>query len=78
MVNIRMENGHAEIGFQGTPMDVAMELATAVGGIYRGLCNVNPQDGLEFKEITKILLQENSPAWKQEQDMTMIVIPTEK
>jgi hypothetical protein len=39
---------------------------------------VNPREGLEFKEITKILLQEDSPAWKQEQDMTMIVIPTEK
>lgn len=78
MVNIRMENGHAEIGFQGKPMDIAMDAATAIGGIYRGLCNVNPRDGFAFKTFMRILLQEDSPAWKQEQDMTMVVIQTEK
>lgn len=78
MVNISMENGHAGIGFQGDPMTIATEAATAIGSIYRGLCNVSPKDGFAFKKCMEILLREDSPAWKQEQDMTMIVIPTEK
>ena len=78
MVNIRMENGHAEIGFQGEPLNIAMEIATAIGGIYRGLHNVDYEDGKAFKEFIQIFVQDPSPAWEQNQDMTMVVIPTEK
>ena len=78
MVNIHMENKHAEIGFEGDPLNVAMEVAIAIGGIYRGLTNINELDGFAFKEFIKRFVQDQSPTWDQEQDMTMIVIPKEK
>lgn len=78
MVNIHMENNHAQIGFDGDPLKVAMEVAIAIGGIYRGLCNINEMDGIAFKEFIKIFVQDPAPTWDQQQDMTMIVIPKEK
>ena len=78
MVNIHMENNHAEIAFEGNPIDLAIEVSIAIGGIYRGLHNVNPLEGELFKECIKRLVQDQNPAWKQKQDMTMIVVPTKK
>lgn len=65
MVNIHMENGHAEIGFEADPLNVALEVAIAIGGIYRGLTNVNELDGFYFKECIKILVKDQSPTWDQ-------------
>ena len=78
MVKIHMENNNAEIAFEGNSIDLAIEISIAIGGIYRGLHNVNLLQGEVFKECIKRLVQDQNPAWKQEQDMTMIVVPTKK
>lgn len=78
MVNIQMDGQHAQIGFTGDPVQVGMKLATAISGIYQGLYSKNRLDAAIFKGAVMGLMDENSPVWNREHDMTVVTVPIKK
>lgn len=78
MVKIHMENKQAQIMFHGEPLETAMEVLSAISGIYQGLHDMNENDAETFKQIISIGMLPDSPTWERKHNMTRIVIPKEK
>ena len=78
MVNIHMENNHAEIGYRGDPMKIVQEISAAVSGIYQGMFNMDPKEAEMFRIMMKIAMEPESTAWERKYNMTMIVMPDKK
>ena len=78
MVKITMDRPQAEILFTGETIAVAAELACAVSGIHQALRNQDEHDAAVFKASLKKLLDDDSPVWNAEHELTMVVVPVNK
>ena len=78
MVNIHVENNHAEIGYKGEPIEIVEEVSAAVSGIYQGMFNMDPEEAEMFRIMMKIAMDDDSPVWDKKRNMTMFVVPDKK
>lgn len=78
MVDIKMKGRQANIGFCGSPKDVAMEISAAISGIYQGIHDMDPEDAVTFKHLMQRSLEDGSPVWERKHELTMLILPTIK
>lgn len=78
MVEILMDGRMAHIKFEGDPVRVAMEIGSAVSGIYQGLKNMSEDDAAMFQLCVMGTMTPDSPVWRPEHEMTMVVLPQKK
>ncbi len=78
MVSIKINGQQAEIGFDENPENLAIDLSTAINGIYSGLHSKSPAMAKTFKQALMICLGDDSPTWECRRNMTMIIVPDRK
>lgn len=74
MLEIKMDGHNCQIKHGGDPVMVAAELSSAVSGIYQGFTVKDPVAAAVFKELMKCVVEDKSPVWASEHDMTIIAM----
>lgn len=75
MVNINLDGHHADICFDGTGMDLAMEVGAAISGIYQGLYSQDEEMADVFKICMQRSMTDGSPMWERSHQMTVVTVP---
>ena len=78
MVKIQTEGLQIHIEYDGDERDTAFEVATAISGIYQGMCARDDADADLFKHLMQRCLEDGSPVWEANYKMTMIKMPIKK
>lgn len=78
MVKIHMDGRHAHIEYDGDEKNTAFDVATAVSGIYQSMCAKENLDADMFKRLMQRSLEDGSPVWEANHNMTMISVPIKK
>lgn len=78
MVNIQLDGLHANIYYQGDTIRVAMEMVTAISGVYQSIDSRNPEEGAAFKSAIQHMINDGSPVWEKMHEMTEVRIPVIK
>lgn len=74
MVTIRMDGRHADICFDGTGMNLAMEVGAAISGIYQGLYSQDEEGAEIFKICMQRSMMDESPMWERSHSMTVVTV----
>lgn len=75
MVKIDINKPNVGILYSGDPISVATEMAAAVSSIYQGMSSKDAQSAIMFRKCMGNFMQEDSPVWTHDHQMTMVSIP---
>jgi len=75
VVKIHMDGRQVHIEYDGDEKDVAFDVATAISGIYQGMCAREGTDADLFKYLMQRSLEDGSPVWEANHELTMVIMP---
>lgn len=75
MLKIEIEDNHCNIAFQGNPVEVACNVAIALGGIYNAFKQEDRADAEIFRSGLLRVMEPGCPTWEPRDGATMVKLP---